>query len=271
MRTTFRLPVLLALALAGLAGCQALDTKYEPATLDAMLKGQVASPAGRFRIPRPAVPVARRNTGIVREGSVFLVIVGPDLKTAVSTYTAEGTEYGVRLMRQPRTYLVLERVWTGGKEIDLFDGVDRLRFDFPDLAGEADIPSEAFTEYSSAQPLVERDLLHFAEFTVRRGDLAPDLAAAAGPGAGVTAQDHGYFLKSGNVEVLVAHLEPTTKLMLDFLILENKPFDGGVSVLQRMEGTEVQAAVDILFLRLGGDLCFRPHGKEIVPSEPPAA
>jgi hypothetical protein len=272
MSTPSPLPALLAGALVGLAGCQALDTKYEEASLDEVLKGQVVSSTGRFRIPRPAVPVARRNTGIVREGSMFVVIVGPGLKSTVNTYTAEGTEYGVRLMREPHAYLVLERVWTGDEEIDLFEGVDRLRFDFPDLAQQSEIPVESYSAYSAAQPLPENGSLHLDGFIASRREIAPELRATLHPDLRGSAGARRYYLQSGGMEVLVANLDPTTQLILDFLILEKKPFDGGVRIAQKLDprtAEDVAAAVDVRWILLGGGLCFRaPNAGPAAPAPP---
>ena len=262
MRTHATLPVLLA-AFVGLAGCQTLDTKYEEATLDEILKGQVVSPSGHFRIPRPAVPVARRNTGIVREGSIFVVIVGPELKSTVNTYLDPGTEYGIRLMREPRAYLVLERIWTGDREIDLFEGVDRLRFDFPDLAHVSEIAVERFPEYSAAQPLPDEGRLMLDSFTVSRREMDPQLRSALPTEFQGSAGSQRYYLESGGVTVVVANLDLTTKLMLDFFLLESKPFDGGVRIVRRLDPqTDVHAAVNVRWIDLGGGLCFRAPGSE---------
>jgi hypothetical protein len=272
MRTHSPFPVLLAAAFVGLAGCQALDTKYEEASLEEVLKGQVVSPTGRFRIPRPAVPVARRNTGIVREGSIFIVIVGPELKNAVNTYSAENTDYGVRLMREPRAYLVLERIWTGDQEIDLFEGVDRLRFDFPDLTQQSEIAMDGFPAYSAAQPLPDEGRLLLEGFTVSRREIDPALRTALPPEYQGSADARRYYLESGGIEVLVANLDPTTKLMLDFLALEGKPFDGGVRIVRRLDPSaarDVHAAVDVRWIELGGGLCFRAPGPADAAPSPP--
>lgn len=272
MRTPSPLPALLAGTLAVLGGCDALDTKYEQASLEQMLKGQVTSSTDRFRIPRPTIPVARRNTGIVREGSSFVIIVGPQLKSVLDTYAAEDTEYGVRLVREPHTFLVLEKVWSSGQENDLFQDVERLRFDFPELVDESEIRTAGFPDYAATERLPEEGSLHLSGFTPDRREIASELRHQLDVARRGNAGASRYFLRSDGTEVLVGNLDPMTQLMLDFLILERKPFDGGVRIVQRLDPPSsdgVTSVVDVRWIRLGGGLCFKAPGGGSAPAAGP--
>jgi hypothetical protein len=264
--------VAVAAGFLSLTGC--LDYKYEEADVRAVLKGTVPSHASRYRIPAPAIPILRKNIGIIREGGLFAVIVSPDLKGTVEKYSGEGVEYGVYFRREPLRHLLLERVWAGGKQIEVPDA-DAFKYTLPDLVNASGIPfdqfpqDDAFCELKAPddaklQAAVDHPMF-VTGFHVREGDL-PDALAGTQlvQSVGCPTERMRYFLTSDGSDYLLCDHDPMTALMLDYLITEKREFQGGIRLAgvfdraQRAE-TGVSGMADVQWIALGGPMYFRSH------------
>ncbi len=263
-------PALAALPL--LAGC--LGYTYEEADIRSVLTGSVPSHSSRYRLPAPEIPILRKNIGIVREGGLFAMIVGPDLRSAVTSYAGEGVEYGVVFRREPLRHVLLERVWVNGKEIELA-GVGEFRYRLPDLVGVEDVPREEYAQDDSFRRLRPRDTagLHSAVgrdmfvtgFHVRERDLPDELRDTdLVRAANCPPEKLKYFLTSNGSDYLLCDHDPMTALMLDYLIAENREFQGGIHVAGIFEpeprnATGISGMVDVRWMALGGPMYFRSH------------
>ena len=272
MKTSdFPAVILLSTALAGLAGCGLLGYKYETAEVRDVVKGVVPSPSERYRIPKPEIPVLRKNCGIVREGGLFVLIVGPDLKKTLNEHSGDDVELGVHFLREPRRHLVLERVWVGGQEAAKLDW-ENFRYRLPNLVAAAEIPMDQFDQevgLCEVPPDAERTLtevldrkVHVSEFHVRKAEVPEslretELAAASGR----RLDRPQYFITSQGADYLVTSRDPMTFLMLDYLLQENREFQGGIRVRglfdrDRRVATRVAGTADVDWIALGGTLYF---------------
>lgn len=263
-------PLLAALPL--LAGC--LGYTYEEADVRSVLSGTIPSHSSRYRIPAPEVPILRRNIGIIREGGLFAMIVGPDLRAAVSSYSGEGVEYGVVFRREPIRHLLLERVWAGGKEIELED-VDEFRYRLPDLVELAAIQRDDYApdaDFVRAGPRDERMLadsvgrdLYVSELKIRERDLPEELRETELVRmANCPPEKLKYFLTSEGADWLLCDHDPMTALMLDYLVAEKRSFQGGIHVAgtfdrAQREATGIAGMVDARWIALGGPMYFVSH------------
>lgn len=259
-------------AVLPVTGC--LDYKYEDAEVREVLAGTVPSHASRYRIPAPVVPICRKNIGIIREGGLFAMIVSPDLKGTLSRYSGEGVEYGVYFRREPLRHLVLERVWTNGREIKL-QNVDSFRYRLPDLVNAADIPFEEYPMDDSFREMRPRDETKLKAatdrpmlingFRVRQGDLPAVLSDTdLVRSVDCPPEKLKYFLTSDASDYLLCDHDPMTALMLDYLIAENREFQGGIrlaGVFDRGPRTEtgVSGMADVQWIALGGPMYFKSH------------
>jgi len=266
MRLWFRTLTLATAVAVLLAGCQALDVQYEEATLGEALKGQIVSKTHRYDIPKPPIAAVRRNTGIIREESLFVVIVGPSLKDVVEEYEGKDVRYGVRLVKDPMTYLVLEKVFNGDEKIDLFEGTQGFRLELPELVSYQDIDVAQYTPLPPAELATATPGPYLlSKWEVEKKKLPEELVgpAEALPDGGRTDRAR-YFLTSEDGALLETHAEAMTMLMLDFLIAEHKKLEGGVRIgdpfpAKVRSATNVVAPADIRWLQLGGAMYYKAH------------
>jgi hypothetical protein len=255
------------------AGCGLVDYKYEVAEVQDVVKGIVPSPSDRYRIPMPEIPIVRKNIGIVRESSLFIPIVGPDLKSTLEKYSGEEVEFGVHFLREPRRHLVLERVWTRDEEIQLLAKEEKFRYRLPQLVDASDIAFQKFdqevglcevppqdgTKLASA----EHQRVFVSEFHVRKSVVPDQLVGTELVVASQRPTDRAvYFITSRGSDYLVTNNDPMTCLMLDYLLAEDREFKGGILVEGIFErrarvDTRVAGTVDIKWIALGGPLYFR--------------
>ncbi|MEZ5063395.1 MAG: hypothetical protein R3B81_01610 [bacterium] len=248
---------LLTLGLA-LTGCQSFDVKYEEMPLQDVLRQGIPDATHHYRIDRPRVAAARRNTALIRDGSLFLIAVGPGLRSAVNTYDGPNVDWGVRLVKEPRTHLIVDRVFTPDGEVDLFEGIDRFRFDFPDFVNGTEIPVDSFPIEDPAQ-LAEGGpkFVFFSDLVVRKAE-APETLAAAVPGAFEGRQPKlRFFLGESGESFLVSNADVSTLLLLDWMATEPRKFKGGVKLEQVLEpadrrATGVIGTVDVRWIDIGG-------------------
>ncbi|MDP6529675.1 MAG: hypothetical protein QF819_04720 [Gemmatimonadota bacterium] len=250
-----------------LVGCESFQDPYKEASLEEMMKGQVQSSTHTYRIPVPKIAAARKNTALVRDGNIFLVMMGPDLKKNLREHVKRGTMLGVRKRKQPRTHLVLDRIYNGKEVVELFSEETKVQLRLPELLGHAEVP---FDEFLSDVHLCEteasntRKLRRFigspttlTEFHVRRDKVLPEVIRSKGR-EGKAA----YVLYSDGADVLVGNEDSSVLLFLDFLIAEDRTFKGGV-VFEEMfnigarEETGIAGRVTIKWIDLGGTLFFR--------------
>jgi len=250
------------LAMLALVGCGALDTEFEEIELGELVKTGVADPNHHYRIAKPTFVAARKNTAIIRDGPLFLIAVGPDLKSALRTYKGPNVELGVRLMKSPRTHLVIERVFTKNAEIDLFEGVERFRFDFPYFTNDSEIPFEEFPMMSPLGVLESQPLLVFlSELEVVKQEPSEELTAGA-PGAFHRWPKQVFTLEKEDARFLVTNVDVSTLLLLDWMAVEPKKFRGGIVVEGILDPgvrreTKVLGAVNVRWIDLGSGLFFK--------------
>lgn len=254
-----RAPALLLLA--ALAGCSLNQSTYQESTLEAVIRHQEPSRNERYLIDMPAMAAVRRNLGIIRQGSLFAVIAGPDLQGVVRRWP-KGVRYGVHLEKEPRMHLVVERVFAGDEVVDLFEGRENFRYPFPRLVDPVDVPR---AEYATRDPT---DL----GATGARGQLSDVPFAFEAPNDSVIAvlEDRSgmghldrprYFVGPPAARWFVTNRDPTTLLMLDFLRAEKRGLSGGVLVVEALTGKERAASglagmIEIRWIHLGGSMFF---------------
>jgi hypothetical protein len=252
------------LGLLALGGCGALETEFEEIGLGDLVKTGIADPNHHYRIKKPNFVAARRNTAIIREGPLFLIAVGPGLKGALDTYSGPGVELGVRLMKQPRTHIVIERVFTGAEDVDLFEGVERFRFDFPYLT--TDDSEVAFEEFPVMGPLgvVEEEprLAYLNELKVEKEPAPQAVTSALEEVLRRREAKRHFFLGDGEYRFLVANDDISTLLLLDWMAVEPRKFKGGIAVEGILDpairrDTKILGAVDIRWIDLGSGLFFK--------------
>jgi hypothetical protein len=256
-----------------LDGCSLVGETYSEGTLEQVLNGAVRNDQNRYRIDPPRIAAVRKNTGIIREGSLFLVIVGPDLKKHVTAPKAQRKQWGVHLKKQPRTHLVLERIFDDDVEIDLFEGGKTLRAEFPQFVGSSEIDFGKFrtdVALDDLEPGNEAALADVADskLMLTRVDFekralpqpVADVALATDPRLRVDRPT--YILTSEGCDWVVVQGDLLTWLMLDFLRSDKRQFKGGVavqSVFHRdtRRDTGFGGTVRIRWIDLGGTLFFQ--------------
>jgi hypothetical protein len=251
----------MALLLVALAGCGAADLTYEDATLEDVLRHRAPTRDERYRIDKPSIPVARGNTGIIREGSAFAILVGPDLKGVLKRWPAD-VQYGVRLVREPRIHLVLERVFAGNEQVDLLEGQGNFRFHFPRLADASEIPMQDFEPLPPADLRAVGKSALLTDVPLGQETPAPAVAAALGGLAGAGRLDRPrYFVGPPESRFLVTSGDPMTLLMLDFLRSEKRGLSGGVTLVHLLPEKDrgpagLAGAIDVRWIHLGGAMYF---------------
>ncbi len=255
------------------AGCKLLGEEFVAASLEEMMSGAIPSTANRYRVPAPRIAAIRKNTGIIREGSLFVIIVGPDLKKNVKQHGTRGVEYGVRLRKEPRTHLVLEKIFASGEEINLFEGNEKLRAEFPQLVSSSDIPFTKFTPDAALTSVGPDDDRRLSELGSSRRMISgfgiekrPLPESAVDPVKSVFPEcrtDRPQFvLTSDGCDWVVVKGDVTTYLMLDFLIVEERNFKGGVVFTSAFDRTlrretDLGGTVRVRWIDLGGTLFFK--------------
>lgn len=267
MRLSYRALTVAAGAGLLIAACQALDVKYEEATLEEALKGQVPSKTLRYDVPVPRIAVTRRNTGIIRDQSLFVVIVGPSLHDVVEKYRGPDVRYGVRLVKEPMTHLVLERVFQGGEKIDLFEGIEGFRLELPSLVTYQEVDVAKYPPLPVDQLASAAPGLHLVSgLVIEKRRLSEEEAALLAAHSEIGRPDRPkYFLQSEAGALVVTHGEPMTLMMLDFLVAEKKDFEGGLRIADPFpakvrEATRVVAPANVHWAQLGGAIYYRAHG-----------
>ena len=251
------------LSLLVLGGCGALETDFEEIELGELVKTGLADPNHHYRIKKPNFAATRRNTAIIRDGPLFLIAVGPNLKSALNAHTGPDVELGVRLMKEPRIHLVIERIFTRDQEIDLFEGVERFRFDFPYFSTDAEIPFEEF-EVMSTLGVVESEprLAFLNDLKVEKGPAPETVKAALADVFGGRSRKHYFFLVDGDHRFLVSNGDVSTLLLLDWMAVEPRKFKGGIVVEGILDPgvrreTKILGAVDVRWIDLGSGLFFK--------------
>ena len=273
MKATALRPALLVAGALAIGGCNLYGDQYVEGALDEILGGGVRSNQNRYRIAAPRIAAVRRNTGIVREGSMFLVIVGPDLRKQVGRQPETNVEYGVKIRKEPRTHLVLEKIWFGDTEIDLFEGDRALRAEFPEFVSSSDLPLAEFEEAEGFAALGPRDdapltalegkRLGLSKVRLERAVLpepAASVALATDPRLRI--EQPQFVLRTDGCDWILVGADLTTALMLDFLIADERPFSGGVVVKNvfvesTRESTGFAGTMQTRWLNLGGTLYFK--------------
>ncbi len=260
-------------AVLALVGCgRYVGEDYSEGTLTGILSGSIRDKQNRYRIPAPRIAAVRRNTGIIREDSAFLVIVGPDLKQTVAAHSGSGVQYGVRLRKEPRTHFVLEKVWHGDQEIDLFEGGRTLRAEFPQFVASPQIPyadyrtDVAFEKIEPGDDSIldglSKSRLLIARITVDK-DTLPESAAvvalATDPRLNIAKPQ--FILRTEGCDWIVVKSDLLTNLMLDFLVADGRSFKGGVVITRTLhpstrEETGVGGLVRVRWMDLGGTLFY---------------
>lgn len=265
-KSTFRLATasVLAASLLGLGACSLVQSTYEPGELEDVMRGRIPSHSDRYRIAVPAIAASRGNTAVAREGSLFVVLVGDHLKKNLAA-CSPGDELGVRLVRTGRRHLIVEKIYRDGETLDLV--TEGLRFRMPQFVDAADVPREKFEQdvhlcmippEARVLGTLEDHRIEVSEFSVEK--------RAPGASAGDEPADAGkprYFLTSAGSDYEVANRDPMTLMMLDFLISENREFEGGIhlsTVYDRdvRRETGVSGEVDVRWIEFGR-LFFRPR------------
>ena len=235
---------------------------YQDSTLQDVLAHRAPSPLERYVIDRPPIAAVRRNTAIIRQGSLFAILVGPDLKGVLDHYPPD-VRLGVRFERQPRPHLVLERVFVGEESIDLLAGKQGFRMYFPDLVESSEIPFDRFPEADVATLLRDGGAAKLDD--VPLGFAAPAGAVAewaASRRAEFRTDREVYFVGPPESRLLVAAEDPMTLLMLDFLRFEKRPFSGGVSLAEPVPASDrarlgVAGMVEVRWIQLSASMYFR--------------
>jgi hypothetical protein len=267
MRLSFR-ALGVASAMLALGGCQALDVKYVEATLDEALKQQVPSTTLRYRVPRPPIPVSRGNTGIIRDGSLFVVIVGPGLHDVLARYP-DDVELGVRLVRKPTTHFVLEKVFADGDKVDLFEGREGFRFQYPNLVTNQNVPFAKFpTRPEGTLGDVIEGRVQLADVELREVPVDAALAGALGIEEG----GRRYLIGPEDGAYVVDPSDAVTVMMLDYVAMESQQFTGGVRVDRVLDAetrrtTGVVGVVNVRWIHLGGAMYYRA-GRAPAPDTP---
>ncbi|NNE44488.1 MAG: hypothetical protein HKN12_09780 [Gemmatimonadetes bacterium] len=275
MRTLCHRTTALLIVLLFASGCGVLDNKYETAELSDALKGMVPSASDRYRIAAPAIPVMKKNIGIVRDEGLFLLIVGPDLKTVLNRYEGEELEYGVHLRRKPQAHLVLERVWAGGEPVATLE-TEKFRYRLPDFVNRQEVAVDQYQQDAKlceVEPGADAKLasavdhkIYASDFHVARYDV-PELIKGTdlARNAGRSLDRPQYFITSAGSDYLVTSRDPMTFLALEFLLSEKREFRGGIVVQGLFDhdvrvATGVAGTAEVRWCALGGPLYFRGHG-----------
>ncbi len=261
---------LLAVGALTVSGC--FDYKYEEAEIQDVVRGSVPSPSDRYRIPRPEIPVARKNIGIVREGGLFVIVVSSDLRSTLRKYVGGDVEFGVHFKREPRRHLVLERVWKSGQEFEVCDP-EEFRYRLPDLVSASDISMEAYDqeiglcevppEDEAVLSQVANRPIFASSFHVRKDKIPTELVEhELVVASGKRTDKKQYFITSEGADYLIVSRDPTTYLMLDYLRYEDRQFQGGIRVagvfdLESRVATRVAGVANIEWVALGGPTYFR--------------
>jgi hypothetical protein len=255
-------------------GCDILGETYVKATLEEVMKRTVKSGTDRYRLAKPRLAAVRENTGIIREGAFFVILLGPDLERIAEKHDLKNIDVGVHVVRQPRTHLVLERLFTAEGEINLFEGEEPVQMRLPRLVGGNQIPfgnfptDVALDQIDPADSKALRGLpgrkLTLSGFEVERKVVTGECAETVRnimPDADPDAPH--YFLTSEKGSgVLILNEEPMTLLMLDFLLFEDRSFKGG-GVIEAIFNTRVREACGVVgstelkWIDLGGTLYYR--------------
>ena len=255
-----RLALFTATAAVLVFGC-AQRPEYQESTLQDVVAHRTPSPLERYEIDRPPIAAARRNTAIIRQGSLFAILVGPDLKAVLAQYPPD-VRFGVRFEREPRPHLVLERVFAGDESVDLLAGKTGFRMFFPNLVEAGEIPFDRFPADDSAGLLKRGGLAQLGD--VPLGFAVPEAATAewaSNHNEGVRSDREAYFLGPPEARLLVATQDPMTLLMLDFLRAEKRPFSGGVSLIEAVAPAHraragIAGMVEVRWIQLGGSMYF---------------
>ncbi len=254
-------------------GCDVLGETYVKATLEEVMKRTVKSGTDRYRLEKPRLAAVRENTGIIREGAFFVILLGPDLEKIAEKHDLKKMDVGVHVVRQPRTHLVLERLFTAEGEINLFEGQEPVQMRMPRLVGGSQVPFAKFpTDVALDQidPSDSRALrglpgrkLTLSRFEVEKKLVTGECAETVRqimPDADPDAPH--YFLTSEGSDVLILNEEPMTLLMLDFLLFEGRSFKGG-GVIEAIFNTRVREVCGVVgstqlkWIDLGGTLYYR--------------
>ncbi len=243
-----------------LAGC-GKRPDYQDTELADVLAHRVPAPLERYLIDRPPIPVVRRNTGIIREGSTFAILVGPDLKKNLEKYPMNA-RFGVRLVREPSPHLVLERVYVGEEGTDLLGEDESFRFHFPKFAAPAEVPFGDFPADLPDSLAMRGGSAQLSDAALTYSKLGEAEAAWAGErSAGMHVDHECYSIGPPECRFLVGTRDPMTLLMLDFLRSEKRAFSGGVTVTAKASKadrgtTGLAGIVDVKWIHLGGSMYF---------------
>lgn len=267
----------LLLLLAGVLiwnGCDVLGETYVKASLEEVMKRTVKSSTDRYRLSKPRLAAVRENTGIIREGAFFVILLGPDLERIAEKHDLKNIDVGVHVVRQPRTHLVLERLFTAEGEINLFEGEEPVQMRMPRLVGGNQIPfgnfptDVALDQIDPADSKALRGLpgrkLTLSNFKVEKKALTDDCAKTVRETMPDFDPDtpHYFLTSEKGPSVLVLNEEPMTLLMLDFLMFEGRSFKGG-GVIEAILNTRVRekcglvGSTELKWVDLGGTLYYR--------------
>jgi len=256
-----RTPALLAL-MAAIVGCAAPEARYEDATLEDVLTHRTPNREERYRIDRPTIPVVRQNTGVIRQGSMFAILVGPDLKDVVQRWPTN-VRYGVRLEREPRIHLVLERVFTTEDEIDLLGGQEGFRYHFPLLGDADDVPLGEYQPRPIGDVGTTGELVQLTDVPLTFAVPGEPQQAWMRDRAETGRADRSrYFVGPDEARFLVTTSDPMTLLMLDFLRSERRGFSGGVRVAALVPEKErvragLRGTLEVRWIQLGSAMYYR--------------
>lgn len=243
------------------AGCGPSRPDYQESQLAEVLAHHNPSPVEKYVIDRPPVAAVRGNTAILRQGSLFAILVGPDLRHTLDHYPADA-RLGVRFVRDPSVYLVLERVFTGGESIDVFGDAKTFRVHLPKLVDGEAVPFDRFVAGTTADLSTKGGAMMLSDTKMVFGQ--PDeakVAWASTLATGTRLDRECYCLGDSGSHFLVLGADPMSLLILDFLRSEKRPFTGGVTLVARVPPAESRAmdlagAVRVDWIRLGGSMYF---------------
>ena len=255
-----RIALFSALAGTVLVGC-ASRPEYQDSSLQDVVAHRNPAPLERYQIDRPPIAAVRRNTAIIRQGTLFAILVGPDLKQTLDRYPAD-VRFGVRFARDPRPHLVLERVFTGQEFVDVLAGKESFRFHFPKLVESSEVPFDRFPPDPPAEWLIRGGDAQLSEAPLVLA--LPEEKAAAWAAArvpGFRTDRETYFLGPPDARILVGSRDPLTLLMLDFLRFEKRPFSGGVSLVAAVPpperaGLGIAGVADVRWIQLSSLMYF---------------
>ncbi len=242
------------------AGCSKRPD-YQDTALSDVLAHRVPAPLERYLIDRPPVPAVRRNTGIIRDGSLFAILVGPDLKKNLEAFPANA-RFGVRLVREPSVYLILERVYVGEEFTDLLGKDESFRFHFPKFVPPAEVPFDDFRADLPESLAARTGNAQLSDVPLTVSNLTEAEAAWAGPlSPGMHVDHECYAIGPPECRFLVGTRDPMVLLMLDFLRTEKRAFSGGVTLVSSASKAErarvgLAGIVDVKWIHLGGSMYF---------------